>query len=112
MPAYSRNAVPFVVAFRPAHRRGVASKENVPESRSEKFMVHLNEDSFKGYKFEVPKLEWETSKDELVSHLYEEMVKMRRMEMAADQLYNRSSSVVSATWPLVRRPSPSVWRPA
>jgi pyruvate dehydrogenase E1 component alpha subunit len=61
---------------------------NVPASGSEKFKVHLDEASFKGYKHEIPALEIETSKDHLV-HLYTEMVKMRRMEMAADQLYKQ-----------------------
>lgn len=36
----------------------------------------------------VPSLEVETSKEHLIK-LYEEMVKMRRMEMAADQLYKQ-----------------------
>ena len=40
------------------------------------------------FRSEIPSLELETSKDELLK-IYEDMVKMRRMEMAADQLYKQ-----------------------
>ncbi|CAO1624954.1 unnamed protein product [Sympodiomycopsis kandeliae] len=59
-----------------------------PASGSEKFKVQLSEDSFKGHNFEMPSLELETSKDSLLK-IYEDMVQMRRMEMAADQLYKQ-----------------------
>ena len=88
LPAYSRNAIPSSSRFVQLTAEASRPQQDLPASKSEKFKVDLNEDSFKGYKFDVPKLEWETSKDELV-HLYSEMVKMRRMEMAADQLYKQ-----------------------
>lgn len=50
--------------------------------------MQLSDESFHGHNFEVPALELETSKDKLL-RLYEDMVKMRRMEMAADQLYKQ-----------------------
>lgn len=50
--------------------------------------MQLSDESFHGHNFEAPSLELETSKDQLL-RLYEDMVKMRRMEMAADQLYKQ-----------------------
>ncbi|KAN0061189.1 alpha subunit of pyruvate dehydrogenase [Thecaphora frezii] len=88
VPSLSKSATPAAARFVQIAADASQPAGSVPESKSEKFTVALNEESFKGYKFEVPKLEWETSKDELV-HLYSEMVKMRRMEMAADQLYKQ-----------------------
>lgn len=65
-----------------------AAVSTPPSSSSEPFKVQLSEESFHVYKHEKPSLEIETTKDHLL-HLYEEMVKMRRMEMAADQLYKQ-----------------------
>jgi len=53
---------------------------------SEPFKVTLPEDSFQGYKCDPPELEVEVTKDELLTW-YKQMTLMRRMEMAADQLY-------------------------
>lgn len=58
----------------------------VPASGSEKFKVELGEESFHSHLIDPPSLELEVSKDELVD-MYREMVKMRRMEVAADQMY-------------------------
>ncbi|SNX85137.1 probable PDA1 - pyruvate dehydrogenase (lipoamide) alpha chain precursor [Melanopsichium pennsylvanicum] len=88
LPAYSRNAIPSSSRFVQLTAEASRPQQELPASKSEKFKVDLNQDSFKGYKFDVPKLEWETSKDDLVN-LYSQMVKMRRMEMAADQLYKQ-----------------------
>ena len=87
-PSLSKKVIPSSARFVQITAEASTPAAEVPSSSTEKFPVHLNEDSFRGYKVEVPKLEWETSKEELV-HLYEEMVKMRRMEMAADQLYKQ-----------------------
>ncbi|PWN54000.1 hypothetical protein IE53DRAFT_383476 [Violaceomyces palustris] len=88
IPALSRNAIPSSSRF--VHITADASKPatEIPSSATEPFKVALSPESFKGYKFDVPELEFETTKKELV-HLYEEMVKMRRMEMASDQLYKQ-----------------------
>lgn len=59
-----------------------------PSSSSEPFKVQLAEESFRVFKHDMPSLEIETTKQHLI-YLYEEMVKMRRMEMAADQLYKQ-----------------------
>ncbi|PWN44656.1 putative PDA1-pyruvate dehydrogenase alpha chain precursor [Ceraceosorus guamensis] len=65
-----------------------SSATGVPSGDSEPFTVQLDANSFKAYKTDIPSLEIETSKNQLL-HLYAEMVKMRRMEMAADQLYKQ-----------------------
>ncbi|KAF8886890.1 thiamine diphosphate-binding protein [Gymnopilus junonius] len=48
--------------------------------------VRLHEDSFKGYNCEIPDLEVQITKDELLV-MYKQMQTVRRMEMAADALY-------------------------
>ncbi|EJD05806.1 mitochondrial pyruvate dehydrogenase E1 component beta subunit [Fomitiporia mediterranea MF3/22] len=55
-------------------------------SDAQPFTVRLHEDSFQGYKTDVPSLEVEVSKDMLIG-MYKKMTLMRRMEMAADALY-------------------------
>lgn len=58
---------------------------------TETFKVSLSPESFQYHRLaeeHQPPLEVETSKEHLVK-LYEEMVKMRRMEMASDQLYKQ-----------------------
>lgn len=58
---------------------------------TETFTAQLSPESFKGHLLsdeQLPSLEVNTSKEHLVK-LYEEMVKMRRMEMASDQLYKQ-----------------------
>ncbi|PWN30936.1 putative PDA1-pyruvate dehydrogenase alpha chain precursor [Jaminaea rosea] len=65
-----------------------STSSSPPESHSEPFKVKLSEESFHVYKHDMPPLEIDTTKEHLL-HLYEEMVKMRRMEMAADQLYKQ-----------------------
>ncbi|WFD42797.1 pyruvate dehydrogenase (acetyl-transferring) [Malassezia psittaci] len=61
-------------------------KGSVPKSDTEPFKVEIGSESFHGYKIDAPSPELEVTKQQLV-HLYSEMVKMRRMEVAADQLY-------------------------
>ncbi|KDN52692.1 putative PDA1-pyruvate dehydrogenase alpha chain precursor [Tilletiaria anomala UBC 951] len=69
-----------------------ADPSSIPESQSDAFKVQLSPDSFKEYRLDGygggPALEYETSKEKLV-WMYESMVKMRRMEMAADSLYKQ-----------------------
>lgn len=60
---------------------------SLPSAGGESFKVQLHDDSFSGHLIdELPDLEVETSKDQLVE-LYRQMTTMRRMEQAADQLY-------------------------
>lgn len=48
--------------------------------------VKLHEDSFRAYQCDVPELEVQVTKDDLLT-MYKQMQTMRRMEMAADALY-------------------------
>ncbi|GLB39317.1 putative the pyruvate dehydrogenase complex catalyzes the overall conversion of pyruvate to acetyl-CoA and CO(2) [Lyophyllum shimeji] len=57
-----------------------------PESNSQPFPVKLHPDSFRSYQCDVPELEVEVTKDQLLT-MYRQMQLMRRMEMAADALY-------------------------
>lgn len=61
-------------------------KDAVPKSDTEPFVVTLSDKSFHNYKIDVPSNEVSVTKKQLV-HMYSEMVKMRRMEVAADQQY-------------------------
>jgi len=57
-------------------------------THSAPFTVRLHEDSFRGYKTDIPGLDVEVSKDLLID-MYQKMTLMRRMEMAADALYKQ-----------------------
>ncbi|KAH6886504.1 pyruvate dehydrogenase e1 component alpha subunit [Coprinopsis sp. MPI-PUGE-AT-0042] len=59
---------------------------NKPDSASEPLTLKLSEDSFQSYNCDLPSLEVQVTKDELLQ-MYREMQTMRRMEMAADALY-------------------------
>ncbi|KZT53539.1 pyruvate dehydrogenase e1 component alpha subunit [Calocera cornea HHB12733] len=59
---------------------------DTPESHSEPFKLTLHEDAFHGFKTDIPSLEVDVTKEMLLD-LYYKMTAMRRMEMAADQLY-------------------------
>lgn len=50
--------------------------------------VALHADYFKSHLCDIPSLEMEVSKSQLVD-MYRQMVSMRRMEMAADQVSSR-----------------------
>jgi len=80
-PILSRSVQTSAVA---SHIEGV----EVPDSPDEPFTVYLAEDTFHGHRLEVPKNEVSVTKNQLIK-LYEQMVTMRRMEMAADQLYKQ-----------------------
>lgn len=90
----TRNA--FVSASRHVHITAdsskLASEGGIHDIHpSDTFKVSLSSESFHTHLLpedNVPSLEVETSKEHLIK-LYEEMVKMRRMEMAADQLYKQ-----------------------
>lgn len=55
---------------------------------SKPFTVRLHEDTFQGYKTEIPSLDVEVNKEMLID-MYQKMTLMRRMEMAADALYRQ-----------------------
>jgi len=59
---------------------------DTPESHSEPFKLTLHEDAFHGFKTDIPSLEVDVTKEMLLD-MYYKMQAMRRMEMAADQLY-------------------------
>jgi len=59
---------------------------DTPESHSEPFKLTLHEDAFHGFKTDIPSLDVEVTKEMLLD-MYYKMQAMRRMEMAADQLY-------------------------
>jgi len=52
---------------------------------SDKVKVQLHEEYFKSHLCDTPELEMEVGKEQLVQ-IYQQMVSMRRMEMAADQV--------------------------
>lgn len=57
-------------------------------SHSKPFTVKLHEDSFRAHRTDIPSLDVEVTKDELLG-MYKTMQTMRRMEMAADALYKQ-----------------------
>lgn len=57
-----------------------------PSDHSKPFTVKLHEESFRTYNCEMPTLDVEVTKDDLLN-MYKQMQTMRRMEMAADALY-------------------------
>ncbi|KAF8065400.1 mitochondrial pyruvate dehydrogenase E1 component beta subunit [Lyophyllum atratum] len=61
-------------------------QSSLPDSGAQPFTVKLHEDSFRSYRCDVPDLEVEVTKDQLLT-MYKQMQLMRRMEMAADALY-------------------------
>jgi pyruvate dehydrogenase E1 component alpha subunit len=63
-------------------------RDNVPSSSSEPFTVNLHAEYFHSHLCDTPSLELSVTKEQLVS-MYSQMVQMRRMEMAADQLYKQ-----------------------
>ncbi|ESK98252.1 pyruvate dehydrogenase e1 component alpha mitochondrial [Moniliophthora roreri MCA 2997] len=76
-----------------AHARSIQTSADTtqlqgspPSSASQPFTVKIHEDSFQTYNCEMPELEVQVTKEELLK-MYREMQTMRRMEMAADALY-------------------------
>lgn len=78
---------------RPAFARGLQTTADTtsiqgtaPESKSEPFTLTLHADSFVSHRCDVPSLDVEVTKEQLIG-MYRDMTTMRRMEMAADALY-------------------------
>ncbi|GFZ48933.1 Pyruvate dehydrogenase E1 component subunit alpha [Saitozyma sp. JCM 24511] len=61
---------------------------DLPSATDAPFMVRLPDETFHSYRCEPPSLEVEVTKDQLVD-MYQNMVRMRRMEQAADALYKQ-----------------------
>ncbi|WWC58930.1 pyruvate dehydrogenase (acetyl-transferring) E1 component, alpha subunit [Kwoniella dejecticola CBS 10117] len=62
--------------------------ESLPDAGDKPFTVALHGESFHSYRCDAPSNEISITKDELVQ-MYTTMVKMRRMEQAADALYKQ-----------------------
>lgn len=60
--------------------------DKVPDDMNAPFKIELGPESFKSYIIDPPTRVVEVNKNMLI-HMYHEMVKMRRMEVAADQAY-------------------------
>jgi hypothetical protein len=82
-------------AFRPTFRHISTSTDDTtlhpdnktpPSSSSEPFKVSLHPEYFQTHRCDPPSLEVELTKEKLI-WMYTKMVEMRRMEMAADNLY-------------------------
>ena len=58
----------------------------IPENPDEHFTINLHPDAFETYHLDQLSLEMDVTKNELVK-MYQEMVVIRRMEMAGDALY-------------------------
>lgn len=58
----------------------------IPESGDEHFTVNLSPEAFETYQLEPLSLEMDVTKNELIK-MYQEMVVIRRLEMASDALY-------------------------
>ncbi|KAF8477578.1 dehydrogenase E1 component-domain-containing protein [Kalaharituber pfeilii] len=89
----TRLAAPLRASARTNARRSVTTdstastvKTSVPADADKKFTISVSEKSFETYNFERPPLEFEVTKNEL-RNMYMDMVRVRRMEMAADRLY-------------------------
>ncbi|KAI5300664.1 alpha subunit of pyruvate dehydrogenase [Ascosphaera atra] len=60
--------------------------QNIPSEDDKPFEVKLSEESFETYELDPPPYTLQTTKKEL-KQMYNDMVTIRRMEMAADKLY-------------------------
>ncbi|KAJ7199240.1 mitochondrial pyruvate dehydrogenase E1 component beta subunit [Mycena pura] len=83
------------VSRRVSHRilaRGIQTSADTtqlhdkPSDLSQPLTLRLSEDSFQAYQCDMPELDVHVTKDQLLD-MYKKMQTMRRMEMAADNLY-------------------------
>ena len=58
----------------------------IPQSGDEHFTINLSPEAFETYRLDPLSLEMDVTKNELVK-MYQDMVIIRRMEMASDALY-------------------------
>lgn len=64
----------------------IAKRSLASSAPSELVTIKLPASSFEGYNLEVPELEFETEKSQLLQ-MYKDMIIVRRLEMASDALY-------------------------
>ena len=77
------------LAFRTVTTDATAShtdRTKIPESGDEHFTINLSPEAFETYKLDPLSLEMDVTKNEL-KKLYQDMVVIRRMELASDALY-------------------------
>ncbi|KIM86422.1 hypothetical protein PILCRDRAFT_325794 [Piloderma croceum F 1598] len=83
---------PNIIRRIPLFARGIQTSADTTQlqealsDHSKPFTVKLHDDSFRTFNCDMPSLDVEVSKDELLT-MYKQMQTMRRMEMAADALY-------------------------
>ncbi|KAJ5826095.1 hypothetical protein N7474_003233 [Penicillium riverlandense] len=81
--------LPTLSSHRSQSSRGlaqIASLEDIPAENNKPFSVPIPEKCFETYNFDPPPYSIETTKNQL-KQLYYDMTKVRRLELAADQLY-------------------------
>ncbi|KAB5558723.1 dehydrogenase E1 component-domain-containing protein [Coniochaeta sp. 2T2.1] len=85
----ARAQAPLTIATRTVTTDAASSyvdKSAVPSSDEEPFQIQLNDESFETYELDPPPYTMEITKKEL-KQMYQDMVVIRQMEMAADRLY-------------------------
>lgn len=65
---------------------------SIPDSPTEPFQIKLHPEYFQTHRCDTPSLLVDVTKNSLVE-MYQQMITMRRMEMAADQLYKAVRSL-------------------
>ena len=77
-----------LASFPSRAQRRYAYKHHLATLTHVQFSIRLPSDTFHSYRCDNPAPEVQTTKDELIT-MYTNLVKMRRMEMAADALYKQ-----------------------
>ncbi|OJJ30592.1 hypothetical protein ASPWEDRAFT_46201 [Aspergillus wentii DTO 134E9] len=88
----SKGSLPWVRQGLPCIGRrylaDVVDVKNIPNENDKPFQVPISEKSFETYHFDPPPYYLETTKNQL-KKLFQDMTTVRRMEMAADNLYKQ-----------------------
>ncbi|KAM0334135.1 hypothetical protein ACHAQA_001155 [Verticillium albo-atrum] len=88
VPLRARAPAPSVAASRfvTTDAASATLQKGVPESDDEAFSIQLSDESFETYELDPPPYTLEVTKKEL-KQMYQDMVTVRQLEMAADRLY-------------------------